>query len=411
MYNIGMIIYGFIMRIAALFNSKANKMIEGHKQVFGLLQNKINPNEKYIWIHAASLGEFEQGRPMIEAIRKEHPAYKIILTFFSPSGYEVRKDYNYADIVCYLPFDTKRNVIRFLNLVNPAIAIFIKYEFWLNYLNQLHERKIPTYIISTIFRPNQIFFKWYGGMFRRVLPYFATLFVQNEKSKQLLASIGIEDNVVVSGDTRFDRVLTIKEQSRILPAMDEFTKVKPHFLFVAGSTWPEDEDLILSYFNQHPEMKLILAPHEINDSHIQSITEKIERTFVCYSSANESTIQDVDCIIVDTFGILSSAYRYGDAAYIGGGFGVGIHNILEASVYGIPVVFGPNYSKFNEAKGIIREGGGFSINGKAEYDELMNRFMNDAAYLKSSGEKAGNYVSTLSGATQIVMQHIVFLAS
>lgn len=408
MYNLGIIIYGFIMHIAALFNSKAEKMIAGHRQIFSLLERKIDRNAKYVWIHAASLGEFEQGRPLIEAIRREQPEYKILLTFFSPSGYEIRKNFNNADVVCYLPFDTKKNVAKFLDLANPAIAIFIKYEFWLNYLTTLHERKIPTYIVSAIFRPNQIFFRWYGSMFRKVLPYFTKLFVQNEKSKQLLASIGVADNVMVSGDTRFDRVLAIKEQAKELPLIDQFAKEEHSFLLVAGSTWPEDEELLISYFNQHPKMKLILAPHEIHNSHIQSIKEKLKRPFALYSSINESNQQNTDCIIINTFGILSSIYRYGDAAYIGGGFGAGIHNILEAAVYGIPVVFGPNYSKFNEAKKMIQAGGGFSVNNKAEYDKLMDQFVNDAAYLKSAGEKAANYVSTSSGATQIAMQHILF---
>jgi 3-deoxy-D-manno-octulosonic-acid transferase len=402
MYNFAMYIYVALMRFAALFNPKARKMVEGHRQIWGLLRKKIVVNEKYVWLHAASLGEFEQGRPLMEAIRRNYPQYCIVLTFFSPSGYEVRKNYPGADIICYLPFDLRSNVHKFLTIVRPKMAVFIKYEFWLNYLTQLHKHNIPTYIVSSIFRSEQIFFRWYGGIFRKALSCFDRIFVQDISSKKLLASIGVR-NTVVTGDTRFDRVLDIREQAKDLPLVGQFAGNASH-VFVAGSSWPADEQFILPYFNEHPEMKLIIAPHEIHESHIQFITSRLTRHYMLYSQINGVNIADVDCLIIDCFGLLSSIYRYGDIAYIGGGFGAGIHNTLEAAVYEIPVIFGPNYGKFKEAKELIAAGGGFSVNSCDEFNSLVTGFIQDFDLLETAGRCAGEYVTSLTGATKRVIR-------
>lgn len=404
-YNLVIYIYLFGVKLAALFSQKPAKMVKGHREVFDMLRSKIDRNARYIWFHAASLGEFEQGRPLIERIRQEYPEYKILQTFFSPSGYEVRKDYNGADIVCYLPFDTPRNVRRFIDLVNPRMVFFIKYEFWQNYLNTLYKRGIPVYSVSSIFRPNQIFFRWYGKDYRKVLKTFAHLFVQNEISRQLLAAIGVT-NVTIVGDTRFDRVLDINRQSKQLPLVEKF---KGNALtFVAGSSWGPDEDIFISYFNEHPEMKLIIAPHVVSDSHLNEIIEKVKRPSVRYTEATEESVAKADCLIIDCYGLLSSIYRYGEISYIGGGFGVGIHNVLEAAVYGIPVIFGPNNKKFREAQHLLEKKGGFEINNAEEFKTLMDKFLTDEAYLQKAGRAAGDYVEKNSGALEKIMQHIAF---
>lgn len=409
MYNFSMYVYAALIRLAAFFNPKAKKIIQGQKKSFRLLQEKILVNQKYIWIHAASLGEFEQGRPLIEAIRLKHPEYRILLTFFSPSGYEVRKDYPGADIICYLPFDTKKNVRKFLKIAQPNIAIFIKYEYWLNYLTELHIRKVPIYMVSAIFRPNQIFFKEYGKMFREVLTYFKALFVQDDRSVDLLATIQVKENVIKSGDTRFDRVLEIKEQAKPLPLIARFAeKNKDDLILIAGSTWPKDEEFVLDYFNNNEGVKLIIAPHEIHQEHIQSIVKQLKRPYLLYTSANENNIDEADCIIINCFGLLSSIYRYGNIAYIGGGFGVGIHNIVEAAVYGIPVIFGPNYHKFREAKGLILSEGGFSIKDAPEFIAKIDEFKSDKKKLGQAGFQAGKYVSSNTGASELIMKNIDF---
>mgnify|MGYP000768889349 FL=1 len=346
LYNLAIIIYDIAVHLAAPFSRKPRKMMKGHWAVYELLRQQLEKDARYIWFHAASLGEFEQGRPLIEKIRAKYPDYRILLTFFSPSGYEVRKNYRGADIVCYLPFDKPRNVKKFLDLVNPCMAFFIKYEFWKNYLDELHKRRIPVYSVSSIFRRGQIFFKWYGGTYRNVLRNFDHLFVQNERSKRYLAKIGI-NRVTVVGDTRFDRVLQIREEAKDLPLVELFKNNT--MTFVAGSSWQPDEDLFIEYFNQHPEVKLIIAPHVIDENHLVEIIRKLKRPYVRYTRADEKNVRKADCLIIDCFGLLSSIYRYGEIAYIGGGFGVGIHNTLEAAVYGIPVIFGPKYQKFQEA--------------------------------------------------------------
>ena len=399
-YNLGIHIYQLGVKLAALFSDKPAKMVKGHREVFGLLESKIDRNARYIWFHAASLGEFEQGRPLIERIRKDYPQYKILQNFFSPSGYEVRKNYDGADIVCYLPFDTPSNVRKFIDLVNPCMVFFVKYEFWQNYLNELHKRSIPVYSVSSIFRPGQVFFRWYGKSYQQVLKTFAHLFVQNQESKKLLAGIGVNNTTVV-GDTRFDRVLDICAAAKQLPLVQKFKG--DALTFVAGSSWGPDEDIFIKYFNAHPEMKLIIAPHVVNDSHMKEIMAKLNRPCIRYTQATEENVQQADCLIIDCYGLLSSIYRYGEISYIGGGFGVGIHNVLEAAVYGIPVIFGPNNKKFREAQHLLANKGGFEINGYEDFETLMDKFLADEAYLKQSGKSAGDYVKNNSGAMEKIM--------
>ena len=402
-YNLAMYILELGIKLAALFSDKPAKMVKGHREVFDLLKSKIDRNARYIWFHAASLGEFEQGRPLIERIRKEYPQYKILQTFFSPSGYEVRKNYDGADIVCYLPIDTPSNVKKFVDLVDPCMVFFVKYEFWQNYLNTLNKKGVPVYSVSSIFRPNQIFFRWYGKGYQQVLKTFAHLFVQNEESKQLLAGIGVNNTTVV-GDTRFDRVLDICAAAKQLPLVQKFKG--DALTFVAGSSWGPDEDIFIKYFNAHPEMKLIIAPHVVNDGHLKEIESKLQRSYVRYTQVTEENVLQADCLIIDCYGLLSSIYRYGEISYIGGGFGVGIHNVLEAAVYGIPVIFGPNNKKFREAQHLLANKGGFEINGYEDFELLMNKFLTDEAYLKQSGKAAGDYVKGNAGAMELIMKNV-----
>ncbi|MDO4497513.1 MAG: glycosyltransferase N-terminal domain-containing protein, partial [Bacteroidales bacterium] len=347
LYNIGTRVYFSALKLAAAFgHRKAKQMEEGRRNWASVLSEKMKPlaGNKVVWFHAASLGEFEQGRPLIEALREKYPEYRILQTFFSPSGYEVRKNYKGADVICYLPYDKPDECRRFLDIAHPDLAIIVKYEFWGNILEEAHRRQIPTYLVSGIFRPRQAFFKWYGGLLRPVLGCFDHLFVQDEESRQLLAGLGLK-NVTICGDTRFDRVIAIQQQAKEFPWAKKFAD-SANFVMVAGSSWPKDEDILLEHFNNHPEMKLIIAPHEIHEEHVQSILSKIKRPVMRYSQLVESKVTEVDCLIIDAIGFLSGIYRYGQVAYIGGGFGVGIHNTLEAAVYGIPVIFGPNHQAF-----------------------------------------------------------------
>ena len=403
-YNLAIILYDIAVHLAP-FSRKPRKMMKGHWVVYELLRQQLEKDACYIWFHAASLGEFEQGRPLIEKIRAKYPDYRILLTFFSPSGYEVRKNYRGADIVCYLPFDKPRNVRKFLDLVNPCMAFFIKYEFWKNYLDELHKRRIPVYSVSSIFRRGQIFFKWYGGTYRNVLRNFDHIFVQNERSKRYLAKIGI-NRVTVVGDTRFDRVLQIREEAKDLPLVELFKNNT--MTFVAGSSWQPDEDLFIEYFNQHPEVKLIIAPHVIDENHLVEIIRKLKRPYVRYTRADEKNVRKADCLIIDCFGLLSSIYRYGEIAYIGGGFGVGIHNTLEAAVYGIPVIFGPKYQKFQEAVQLLEAKGGFSVKSYEELKALLDRMLEDESFLRETGTNAGTYVTGNAGATDKVLGMINF---
>ena len=405
MYTFGIYIYIAFVRLAALFgHKKAKQMLEGHKEIFDTLKKNIVPGTEYVWFHASSLGEFEQGRPMIEKLRAEHPEYRVVLTFFSPSGYRPARNYQQADIVCYLPFDTKRNVKRFIDLVSPKMVFFIKYEFWMNFLDELSKRKIKTYSVSSIFRKEQTFFKPWGGRYRLALHSFDHLFVQNERSRDLLKDINVT-NVSVVGDTRFDRVIKILEQERQLPLVEAFAQ-GDRKLFVVGSSWGEDEAVYMPYFNRHKEWKLIVASHEVNDERIKKIEELYEGKCVRYTKADMEAVRNADCLIVDCFGLLSSIYRFGDIAYVGGGFGVGIHNVLEAAVYGIPVFFGPNNRKFQEAQALKECGGGLEIASTIAFEEKMDAFAADAALLDKAGKAAGDYVSSNSGATAKIFKEL-----
>lgn len=402
MYNIVIYIYLIGVAIASCFNKKVKKMWAGERQAIKVLREKVDPNARYIWFHAASLGEFEQGRPLMEYLRKTHPEYKILLTFFSPSGYEVRKNYEGADIICYLPLDTIRNARRFLRSIKPVMAFFIKYEFWYNYLHILQHRGVPTYSVSSIFRPDQIFFQWYGKGYGRVLKCFTHFFVQNIESKNLLAKLDIHD-VEVVGDTRFDRVLQIKEASKQLPIVEKFTE-NTSKVFIAGSSWLPDEEVFLKYFNLHKDWKLIVAPHVIGEDHLAQIFELLKgRRVVRYTEATEENVKDAEVLIIDCFGLLSSIYHYGTISYVGGGFGVGIHNVLEAAVWDIPVIFGPNNKRFQEAQGLIMAGGGFEINDYQSFRDLMMRFETDEMFLQTSKKHAGEFVKGRAGATEKIM--------
>ena len=409
-YNLIIYVYLLGVAIYSRFNEKVRKMWRGEREAVRILKEKVDPEAKYVWFHAASLGEFEQGRPLMEQLRKDHPEYKILLTFFSPSGYEVQKNYEGADIITYLPLDTITNARRFLRAIHPVMAFFIKYEFWYNYLHILKYRHVPVYSVSSIFRPDQVFFKWYGRQYGRVLNCFTHFFVQNEISKELLAKIGI-NNVTIVGDTRFDRVLQIKEASKQLPIVETFKQDAK--VFVAGSSWPPDEEIFIKFFNEHKDWKLIIAPHVIGEDHLKQIEKLLEgRKVARYTSLENldnleslDILENADALIIDCFGLLSSIYHYGDVAYVGGGFGVGIHNLLEAAVWDVPVFFGPNNQRFQEAQG-LKQSGGFEIKNYEDFERQMNRFIADKAYLKAQGQLAGQYVKGKAGATWQILSSV-----
>ena len=403
MYELIISLYTLGVGVASLFNPKARKMWKGGREAFRVLRDKVDSSSRYVWFHAASLGEFEQGRPIMERLRAEHPEYKILLTFFSPSGYEVRKNYEGADIVCYLPLDTYFGARRFLSLVHPEVAFFIKYEFWWNYLHILKRRGVPVYSVSSIFREGQVFFRWYGRTYSNVLKCFTRFFVQNDESRRLLATLGITD-VDVTGDTRFDRVLQVKQQARQLPIVDAFRQ--GYKVFVAGSSWPPDEDIFINYFNEHRDWKLIIAPHVIGNDHIRQIVGKLRRKAVRYTEATEDSAREADCLIIDCFGLLSSIYGYGDVAYVGGGFGVGIHNVLEAAVWGMPVIFGPNNKRFQEAQDLLAAGGGLEIDSYSQFEAVMNTYVADASAMEADGKKAAGYVAAKAGATDVILKAV-----
>ena len=408
LYELGVVIY-------SLFNAKVRKMWKGERDAVRILKEKMDPDAEYIWFHAASLGEFEQGRPLIEQIRKDHPKYKILLTFFSPSGYEVRKNYEGADIVTYLPIDTVINARRFLRTVRPVMAFFIKYEFWYNYLHILRHRHVPVYSVSSIFRPSQVFFQWYGREYGHVLRCFTRFYVQNDESRHLLNKIGVKD-VEVVGDTRFDRVIQIQQAAKKLPIVEAFRSSietssdmrRPTTgVFVAGSSWPPDEEIFIDYFNKRNDWKLIIAPHVVSENHLNQIISLIKnKKVVRYTQTNETEAKEADVLIIDCYGLLSSIYHYGDVAYVGGGFGVGIHNVLEAAVWNIPVIFGPNNKRFDEAQGLIACKGGFEISTADDFDDIMTRLDGDRAMTSICGQAAGAYVQHLAGATKRVLASI-----
>lgn len=409
-YNISIWLYLAGVAVYSIFNNKVRKMWKGERQAFQVLQDEVDPSAQYVWFHAASLGEFEQGRPLIELFRKECPQYKILLTFFSPSGYEVRKNYEGADIVCYLPLDTIANARRFLRLIRPVAAFFIKYEFWYNYLHILKHRNVPVYSVSSIFRPGQVFFKWYGRSYAAVLECFTHFFVQNDESRRLLAGLGLH-NVSIVGDTRFDRVLQIKEAAKQLPLVEAFcrggqTGERHSQVFVAGSSWQPDEDIFTAFFNRHPEWKIIIAPHVIDEDHLQRIESSLKGRSLRYTRTTEAEATQAQCLIIDCFGLLSSIYRYADVCYVGGGFGAGIHNVVEAAVWQKPVIFGPNNARFQEAQGLKAVGGGLEIESTDDFDSIMNRFIGKPETRRQAGDNAGKYVSDRAGATQTIFHHV-----
>lgn len=404
LYNIGISIFAALAYLISPFNRKVRLWVEGRRYWYNKLREKINPEDKYIWIHCASLGEFEQGRPVIEAIKKERPEYKIILTFFSPSGYEVRKNYQMADIICYLPSDTPFNAARFINLINPIRVIFVKYEFWFNYLSLLGIRRIQLYLISGIFRKEQHFFRWYGAFFRKILGYFTWFYVQDQNSSDLLQSIGLS-NVTVAGDTRFDRVIQLTATAKEIPQIEAFKRNER--VFLAGSSWRPDEEIMAGYINKHPErLKWIFAPHETDPENIERLMKLFSVKCIRFSSFS-AEFSDARVMIIDNVGMLSSAYRYAYIAGVGGGFGKGIHNILEPACWGVPVVFGPNHLKFREAVQMKAAGGARVYENYDKFESILNDWLtNDESY-KIAAEKAGKYVMKNTGATHKIMQRLI----
>lgn len=400
LYNIGIGFYQIVIFFASFFNEKAKKLRIGQSEALKILKNKIEPDTCYVWFHAASLGEFEQGRPVIEELKKMNPGIKILLTFFSPSGYEIRKNYAGADIVSYLPFDNAVSAKKFVQLVKPSKAIFIKYEFWPNYFIALKAAGVPVYSISAIFRPEQVFFKWYGHWYKKLLQNIQHIFVQDNASMMLLKKHGIE-RVTVAGDTRFDRVADLAAQAKKIPLVEAFVNGSKKVI-VAGSSWPKDEELLVRYLKAHPDVKMILVPHEIHETHISGISKLIDGNFVRYTEATTENILNYNCLVVDTIGLLSSIYQYAHLAYIGGGFGVGIHNTLEAAVWNIPVVFGPNYQKFREARELIATGAAGSIMNYEQLEAEFEKMLNNT----KAGNLAGEYVKNNTGATLLILKEI-----
>ena len=402
LYNLVISIAGFFLKIVALFSPKIKLFVNGRKNVFSILEEKIKSSDKTIWFHSASLGEYEQGLPVIEKIKEKYPDHKIIVTFFSPSGYEVRKNNTVADVTVYLPLDTKSNAKQFLKLAHPELVFFIKYEFWLNYLKELETSKTPTYLISGIFRDNQMFFKWYGGFYRKALKAFTYFFVQNESSKEKIEAIGFH-NVIVSGDTRFDRVNAILGRDNTLDFIENFKNDSP--TIVIGSSWPKDEALLAEYINQAPEhVKFIIAPHNIKPDQITSLKSQITKSTVLFSEKRDLDLSGYNVFIIDTIGLLTKIYSYGTIAYVGGGFGnPGIHNILEPATFGIPIVIGPNYSNFAEAVQLVALEGCITISNSKELKETLDRLLNDTNFFEEKSSICRSYIQDNKGATNTIM--------
>ena len=409
LYNLIVQIASFLLKIVAVFSPKIKLFVEGRKSVFEILESKINAIDKTIWFHAASLGEYEQGLPVMERMKSRFPNHLIVLTFFSPSGYEVRKNNTIADVTVYLPLDTQSNAEKFMEIVRPDMAFFIKYEYWPNYLNALKNRETPTYLISGIFREDQLFFKWYGGFYRNALNAFEHFFVQNSKSKDLLLKLG-KSNVTVSGDTRFDRVASILNRDNSLEFIEEFKNNS--LTIVVGSSWPKDESLLVSYINSSENVKFIIAPHNIKTEQIQTLKNSISKKTILFSevdftSSKSINLANFDVFIIDTIGILTKIYSYADIAYVGGGFGnPGVHNILEPATFGIPIVIGPNYSHFTEATALVNMEGCISISTQEKLNEAFDNLIQNQDIRFEKGHICSTFVEMNKNATEIIMNHI-----
>lgn len=405
LYNLGIFLYGLAVRLVAPFDEKAKLFVKGRKNWLKNLQQKVDKNASYIWFHCASLGEFEQGRPVIEEIKKQFPQYKIVLTFFSPSGYEIRKNYDGADIVCYLPLDTPKNARNFIDIIKPEKAFFVKYEFWYNLVNELNRRRIPLFIVSAIFRENQLFFKNTspGRWYRKMLFQFEHIFIQNEQSAKLLKSIGVT-KFTIAGDTRFDRVAAIANSAKQFPDVEKFVGGKT--TIIAGSTWKPDEELLATFINNSSEVKFIIAPHEVTPANINRIHQLLKKRVISYSKSQNSDLSSYDVLIIDSIGILSSLYQYGNIAYIGGGFGVGIHNILEAATFRLPIVFGPNYKKFKEAVDLTEQKGAFPVTDFNELNHALNLLITQKNELKKASEVCQKYVAKNIGSTKFIINKV-----
>jgi 3-deoxy-D-manno-octulosonic-acid transferase len=405
LYTISIFLYSILIKLAAPFNIKAKQISAGRGQTFAGLQAKIRHDKPIIWVHCASLGEFEQGRPVIEAIKKQHSGYHIFLTFFSSSGYEIRKNYELADYIFYLPADTAKNANKLIELVRPEKVFFVKYEFWYNYINELKNRNIPLYLISAIFRDDHLFFKNspLGKWYRQMLSGFSHFFVQDEKSVELLGSIGIK-NVTRAGDTRFDRVAEIAHNGKSIPVVEKFKG--DSILVVAGSTWKPDEELLMQYIHSHPEVKFIIAPHETKKANIERLINLLKIPVICYTEASEETVVNKQVLIVDTIGVLSSIYKYADLSYIGGGFGVGIHNTLEAAIFGMPIVFGPNFRKFNEANILVKLGVAFPVADFSTMETILDSLLNDTVKRNLISQICITFTNENIGATQLILDKV-----
>jgi len=404
LYNLGILAYYLLVRIVSIRNEKARKWLEGRKDIFKRLRETITPGERILWFHASSLGEFEQGRPVIESIRKLKPDYKILLTFFSPSGYELRKDYKYADYIFYLPLDTKKNAARFIEIVRPEKVFFIKYEFWYNFLTQLKEEGIPTYIFSALFRPSQIFFKPWGKWYLKAIATYEHIFVQNQESFDILHKFGFI-NVSVSGDTRLDRVGEIADAAPRLDKLEIFCGGQK--AIIAGSTWKEDEDLFIPYLNKcQSGLKFVIAPHEVNPQSLERVCSALEKPYALYSTASPEELANAEVLIVDGYGYLVSVYRYGMFAYVGGGFTSGIHSTLEPAAFGLPVIFGPDYQKFQEAHDMLSLGAATCINNYEELEMQIDSYLSNPEKLLSDSASARGYVNKNRGASKEIVKYL-----
>ena len=403
-YHILLNIVWFGLHVVALFNAKIKLFVRGRKQTFSILEDKLTSADKTIWMHVASLGEFEQGLPILERLRAQYPNHKLVLSFFSPSGYEVKKNTTAADVVVYLPMDSLSNAKRFLKLVHPELAIFVKYEVWPNYLHQLKKSNTPTILISAIFSKRQIYFKPYGGFMRKSLQKFDTYFVQDDDSKKLLDSIGIT-KVQVGGDTRLDRVSEILERNNRLDFMDRFKNNQ--LCLVSGSTWPEDESILIDYINRTEErLKFVIAPHQIKPAHVAKITAVLQKPSICYSALGDQNLKEIDVMIIDTIGLLTKIYSYANIAYVGGGFATGLHNTMEPAVFGVPIIIGPQFEGFKEAEDLVREGGIVPVSSKDSFSNLMNDFLTHPTTLQNKGKINSDYINSNKGASDLIMKYI-----